>query len=345
MSSSIYRIKTFKDIISYVVEVGGIAKDYSSTNATTLAQLKRIANSVYEEVLYHREWAERIETRFLTSTPKSTTGTVAVTEGSKEVTFSVGVVVDDSFKGQVLRINGTQEWYQIIAVHDAAARKVMLGSPYLRTTDMAAEYTMFRNVYGLWPNTGGIVSVVPTSNLIYTENSQLEPMTIEEYHTAMAASTMLELSRPTHYCVFGKENYDGTNLGGEYIAGYDFMENDDYNSNDKAIVFWPRIFEETTFQITYAKIAEPLVDETDEPILSIDKRKVIALGVLKEWTRSHEKNRGLASQYEKDYLIALARIAGEVDRTTQNARLSPITRRGRNRFAYRNYWPGSVDDL
>lgn len=326
------RLRTFEDVLTAIVEQAKIANTLAEVDTNTLNKLKRMCNMVYMEVIGSKEWPWRIQTRYMKTFPKTTEDVVDVENGSRIITFS-DIDVDDTFKGRIIRFNSEPEWYEIVAVHDPVARKVMLGSPFVGTTDATADHVMFRNRYGMWPDVLEVQSVIPMGANVLSDSREVQPITPDKYWEMVAIDPFMESTAPSYYTIMGQEDYDGVDMGSEFVMDYDFMESDPFNSVNRAIVFYPRIFDESTLSITYGRVIPELAELSDIPYIPTDKMVLLVYGVLKDWYLTQLNNLPLATFMSNKYEKKLRETEGDFEKSTTHASLIAMPRRRRG------YWP------
>lgn len=327
--ATLVQTKTFKDILSAVIKRGKIASTYESletNDSATLNTLKQFVNERYDEVVFAKKWPWREDTRDIVTTTKVTAGTASVTNGQREVTLSTGTL-DDTWEGRYFRVSADQEYYEIISVNDAANRKFLISSPYHGTTTAAASYTIWRNKYGLFPDYADIINVIPSGTTSILSPKPLTEMTTEEMSNLQALYPFRETQYPTHYSIGDNLAYDGPPMGNNFIMGYDFMGAPETPS----LIFFPNIFDSQVIHIKYGLILVKLVETTDEPIIPIDKRKVLTYGALSDWYSVQGKE-NLSEYYEKKYEGYLGKMKADFDRTEQTFQLK-VRRPGKRRLS------------
>lgn len=332
--ATIQTTRTFEDIILAVLERGKIALSIDAAEEGTLNAIKRFINDRYDQVAFSKVWPWREDTRDIVTTPKVTAGTASVTNGLREVILSTGTV-DQSFKGRTFQITGSQDIYEIIAVHDAPNRKFQLSAPFVGTTDAAANYTIYRNDYGLFPNYSEIVEVTPSGVAGIYNPRPLELVNSEEMSELRAMFPGKEQQFPTHCTIQDRIIYSGPFMGPNFIMGYDFMGEGPTNS----ISFYPNILQANLIHVKFGKQLIKLDNLDDEPIIPTDRRKVLVYGALADWYSLQGKE-DLFSFYDKKFEQFLNRMMADFDKTETRACLSPIrpvgryTRKGRKIYPY-----------
>ena len=328
---AVLTIKTFEDMINYVREHAQIADSIDNMSTEDLDAVKRLLNEGLDIFSFHKLWPWREKTRQLLTDAKQTTGTISVTDGSRLATFSAANTVTLAYKGQFIRIGSDPEWYEIIAVTDAANRQVALSTEYKGTTAATATYVMFRGKYGLWPDYADTVAITPMGPTGISSRTPLRKLTRDEYVNLVAESPFRESTYPEFFYIADFENYDGVDMGDEFIMGYDFMEADanDLPLTNKAIWFYPRIFNETMLEFKYGQQPEAMTSLKSVPQIPREKRMILPAYALKEWFLTRTQNMALADRYEIKYEKLLRKIAGDFDITDSNPQLTPTTRRRR----------------
>jgi len=136
---AVQELRSFLDIYSAVLEEVKI----QSGDTTTVNRIKRDINMVYlNEVIAKEEWDWLRKEVDITAPAVFTTGTSAVTQGSKTVTLSSAPTT--SKKGFLFNVSGQREVYKI-AQHVASATKVTLEANYVGSTATASSHSIWNN--------------------------------------------------------------------------------------------------------------------------------------------------------------------------------------------------------
>lgn len=146
-------LRTFVDMYNMVSEEVKI----QSGDTVTVARIKRDINAVYlNEIVAAERWMWLRKEVDLTLPQTVTTGTIAVTQGSKAVTLSSAPAT--SKRGHLLNIQTDREVYKI-AQHTAGATAVVLEAEYAEATNATASYQLWNNRIPLPSDTRETVDV------------------------------------------------------------------------------------------------------------------------------------------------------------------------------------------
>lgn len=320
-----YQVKTYEDLINFVLEGAKLAVDINTVDAQTLIKVKRLINIKYQSLAMMKKWPWRSETRWLTTTPSYTTGTVNVTNGDRNITLSAAATVTDDFKGRFIRIEGNTEYYEIVAVNSTASRTMQLSGAYQGDTDAAASYTIWRAKYGLWPDFADIYGIVPMTSNALVYDKTLEELSWSDFIKKMANTPFTSSQYPTHFTVAGSEVYNGPNMGSQFIMGYDFMDNAEVD--DPALWLFPGLMPANVLQVHYGKQAAPLIENSDEPWVPKEKRAIIGYMVLEDWALTQLNNIDLYREMKAKVSKEIAIMKADYEKSDNPAVLIPKNRR------------------
>lgn len=133
---TVYAVRSFADLVAAVREELGV----QSTDTTGVNRIKREINAVYQELTAEKNWWW-LEGHTTVQLPAYiSTGTVTVTQGSADVTFSTAPA--QSQKGKLFAVDGFNEIY-IIESHTAGATAAKLSELYAGSTTSTGTYKLF----------------------------------------------------------------------------------------------------------------------------------------------------------------------------------------------------------
>ena len=312
-------IRTFQDIIEEVLRRGKIASGISSASSEELTTIKGYINNRYtQEIAPMKKWRWREQSRSITTIPVYTTGTVAVTQDQRRVTLSAAATVTSNFKGRYFKVDGDDEYYEIISVSSTSNRTLELSSPYVGTTDATATYKIFKNRYGLWPDFSDIYNIKVVGKTLGDFPYLVNTGDIDELLTQQGITTG---SYPTHATIGDVLEYDGPDMGANFIMGYDFMGVPETNN----LVLFPMILPQLILDIKYGIQVQPLVELTEEPLLPRDDRIILVYGALADWY-STQRNETSQAIYTRLYTQKLGELEGDFDLTNTTASLIPTNK-------------------
>ena len=309
-------VRTFQEIITDVLRRGKIATSITTADSNAVSAIRGFLNQRYDQVAFARKWHWREDTRLLTTTAEYNTGTVSVTDGQRRVTLSAAATISTEFEGRYFKVDGTNEWYEIISVSSVASRTLELAAPYIGATNATATYQIARNKYGLWPDFADIYDVTLFQR--FTHNPLIEKST-EDMTTLLAQYPDSEDTYPVYYSIGDVQDYNhGPTMGNNFIMGYDFMG----EPETPALIFFPRLFSETVLEIKYGRQIIKLNANTDEPWIPREKRVVLVFGALADWFATQRNNNAFLL-WDKKFENYLGAMKADFDKTTSRAQLSP----------------------
>jgi hypothetical protein len=133
---SVYQLKTFSDLVTAIREECGI----QSSDTTAINRIKRDLNIIYQEVVGKKRWGWLSGQAELQVPAVLYAGTVAVTNGSASVTFTVAP--GPSKKGYLFAIDGWNEIFTIES-HTAGSTTAKLATEWTGSTNTAASYKVW----------------------------------------------------------------------------------------------------------------------------------------------------------------------------------------------------------
>lgn len=136
------------------------------TNDTNF--LKDLINRKFDELALMFPIEELKSNCFIQTIEDYSTGTVEVTEGSKDITFTTSVLTYD-MKGRKIRFEDDSSYYTLQDV-DTVALTATLDKAYVGTTNTEATFTIFENNFNLPIDVNWIKGVFDFAN----ENQQVD---------------------------------------------------------------------------------------------------------------------------------------------------------------------------
>ena len=142
---SIVAPRTKSEIRESVRVRGKIGAD----DTATLTAIDGFVNQRYLNVSTETKWRWLKEKRDIKIVTSYTTGTVAVTNDSREVT-GTSTTFTEEMEGRFIKISGDDQYYLIVArISDTI---IQLSERVIRTTTTGLSYEIFQGEYGLWPD-------------------------------------------------------------------------------------------------------------------------------------------------------------------------------------------------
>lgn len=133
---AITELRTFKDIQDMVME------ELKVNDTTTRNRIKRDINAAYlNEVVPYANWEWMELRKELVHNAYTSTGTVAVTQDSKTITFSSAPA--ETVKGYLFSVDGGNDVYEIDS-HTAASTTATLKTAFIEDTNASANYKLVK---------------------------------------------------------------------------------------------------------------------------------------------------------------------------------------------------------
>jgi len=126
------------------------------TDSTALANLKRWINMGYKDFWDESDWSWKQKTGYFQTVDVYNTGTVSVTNGNKTVT-GTGTTWTSAMVGRFFRVEGTEDWYEIIAV--GSTTSLTLRQNYLQATASSKDYKIYKKYYYLHPDVDELIDI------------------------------------------------------------------------------------------------------------------------------------------------------------------------------------------
>ena len=325
---SIEEIRTFKDIQDAIIIRAKI-----NDNAENRNQVKEKINIKYQEVSNEKPYKWTGVTRQFLLPVRYTTGTIAVTKGSRNITGTATVWTSLDHQGCKIYIQGESIPYKILRVDDAAQTAV-LDQKFLGDNNATASYTIFRDEFGLFPDFREIRSfTIPgVTHQIYPTGTDV----LDREREGSPFTTGL----PRCYTVSGENHYHRTTWA-DFLIDTDFWE-DPYTdpARNQNLIVWPGIRTvDRLATIRYSKIVPPLMVDDDEPLIPYSTRAVLVYGSLFEHFLQNRDN-VTQREWERQYLSCKKRMEAEMDIVSDEMKLivdrRPYRWESDVSFAYKN---------
>ena len=262
-----YRVKTFADMYGAIMRRLKIP----TTDTEALNTCKEAINSRYESIAFRKKWRWRRKKDSIAIHAKKTDGSVNVTNLSRIVTFTAGLFTA-THAGWVLAVTGHEEVYDIIAV-DTTLNRLYLAAPYTGTTAAATAYTAYKYQYGLKPNFEELDQAWHGHH-----RSPINLISPRELNEMMVAYPNME-GKASNCTLSGYTNFEGTELG-EFLLNHDFLKNTSQKTDAMLSIFPGVPDEDYTIHVEGMVKITPLDNDTDEPLIPIEKRHVLVYGAL-----------------------------------------------------------------
>jgi len=272
--------RNFKDIVDIVANRAKIALDKQEKD---LDFVKGTVNEYYTTISNERSWQWTSFDRTFNFQRALNTGTVSVTNGSRQVTFT-GLVLVNEFKGRSLKIKNQRELYRIIGI-DINTNTAFLEANFVGDTDPLATFKLYQYEFPLPPDCD-IVSMVHVDDegLDYygSRSGELENISRHEFNRAI--SNIQSFAGPPYaFTVDGDYPADALPPLDVMILDYDFLGGNPFD-RVKRIRFLPiEPDRERVIHINYSRIVEALTADEQVPLMPIDDRWVLVHFAMAEW--------------------------------------------------------------
>lgn len=331
------RCINFGDMISIVANRGQIAGEVQDRD---LSFIKGSLNEHNITISTERNWHWRKFDRDYVFGLAISTGTVAVTTGSRVATFT-GVTIDNTFLGKSFKVTGTGVLYRIIGIN-IAGNALYLSTSYVGQTNAAATYKIYGYEMPLPPDCDTITQIYfdfPLTGAGYGGGPrQLDPVNVLEFNRAL--SNNIDYRQfPAIYTRDGKISAETLPPLDVMVLDYDFLGGEVYAQVDRLRVFpiepdIPRVL-----HLNYAVHVENMSKLTDTPLMPVDNRWVLVHFALSDWFRA----RGQVASADRELGIAngmLKEMRSEHKKTDP----APLFKNSLSRYSKRRIY-NSKDEL
>lgn len=307
----------FGDIINIVADRAKIA---SERQVRDVEVVKGFINEYYMSISTERSWSWRNFDRSIVFKKLIDTGTVGVTNGSREVVFT-GLALEEIYRGRSLKFDNRLGLYRIIGV-DTNTNVAVLEAPYVGPTNAAATFQMFQYEFPLPPDCDD-VNMIYTYGGLYGGNGsnsgELDPLGRLRFNRILSNTTSV-IGPAWGYTIDGEYPMDSLPPLDVMVLDYDFLGGSPSSVVKRLRVLSIAPNEDIVLNINYSRHVEPMIDDTDIPLMPIDDRWILVHFALGEW---FARNNHLAdSKYSFDKGAArLAEMRQEYRGTDQKPKL------------------------
>lgn len=317
------RLLDFKDIVDSVIEELKIQAE----DANTIARVKRLVNQTYlQEVVPFARWKWLEGHTAVKFNAAYYGGTASVTPNSTTVTLSTAPSVSlGSFAGKLFSTDSFSESY-IISAHTAGSTTVTLSAQYLGQLDSAVTFKIWTDKIDLPTDCRETVSV-------YT-NMTARPMEGVGWQKFREISLQAPKSEGYPQIYYTGDYYDPSSGTGE-------LETDRY----RQLRVFPSITKSAfTVYIDYMKDVSELSADGDEPVIPLEDRIILKYGTLKTAWRTIARNPEEAQLSSQEFYARLNRMAGKIEDSQDNPRITPdssyIRKRRAGKYRIGSYGAG-----
>lgn len=301
---ALQEIRTFLDIQDAIIDRAKIEDTTANRD-----QLKEKINTKYQEIVYSEPYSWSGDTRPLLLPVKYSTGTITATNASDIITGSSTVWSENSHRYLKMHISGSNVPYKILRV--ASTTSITLEQQWRGSTTSGLSYSIFQDEFGLFPDCQDVRVLWIPGLLGRRQPLPIGPTEMDQYRSR----SPLAGGVPQKYTVWGSSHYRSKTWA-EFNIGTDFWEDSfDNAARNKSLILWPSIREQDYWaMIRYTKVAYPMNEDTDEPIIPVENRAVLVYGVLIE---HFLQNRDIPTkrEWENEYVRYTRKMAGDIETT------------------------------
>lgn len=298
--------KTFQNIYEDVL---GRMK-IPTTDETALADCKRFINSRYENLAFRRKWRWRKKRWDLKIESKYITGTLSVTNGSRQMT-GVGTAFTANHVNWFIEVSGRDEVLEILAI-DTGTQVLTMSSEFTGTTSASVGYKAYKNEYGLPPDCEEI-------DLVWHDHYK-NPIDIASPYDVFNAiiSNPGQEGYAKGCTVSGFKGFLGAKLD-EFLLDHDFLMST--AESDNKLILYPHIpAENYTLHVMYIRTLTTLVNDSDEPWLPVEKRHVLCWGAYADMLY-RERLDDTAGTWDAKYELLVKEIESDDEYTEDRPQL------------------------
>ncbi len=268
---TVKEIRTFGDIQDAI-----IARAKLEDTTTVRNDLKEKINTAYQFVGSEEAYRWSGVTTPLVLPAKYTTGTVTLTNNSDLVTGSSTAWTQFAQEGRKFYSAGVSRPFKILRV-SAGDQVITLDAPWTGTSGSALTYTIFKDEFGLPPDTQDLRKMtIPGCSSYY----QPLPCGPEEMDSLRAIQPM-RAGTPVRYTINGYSIYTSKTWA-TFNLNTDYWE-DDYDAypRNANLVCYPCIVSvDTVAMVRRSIILPPMNDNDEEPLMPYEVRPRLVYEVL-----------------------------------------------------------------
>lgn len=299
---SLKEIRTFLDIQDAIIDRAKV----EDTEATR-DSIKEKINTKYTEIVYADPYTWSGDTRPLLLPAKYTTGTITATNASDIVTGSSTVWSENSHRFLKMSISGSNVPYKVLRV--ASATSITLEQQWRYTTGASLSYYIYQDEFGLFPDCQDVRTMWIPGLLGRNQPLPISPTEMDT-HRSMRPFVG---GTPKYYTVWGSSHYRSKTWN-EFNIDTDFWEDAlDSQPRNKSLIIWPAVRTQDYWAtVRYTKVAYPMNEDTEEPMIPFENRAVLVYGVLLE---HFLKNRDIQikREWENEYTRYKRMMAADIE--------------------------------
>ena len=294
--STSIKCETFGDIISIAANRCNIIGSIQPRDDNLL---KGAANEFYMRICTERNWSWRHFDRDYVFKKAVTTGTVNVTNGSREAIFT-GLALGQEHAGLSIKINGRSELYRLIGI-DTDNNSAFISAPYVGPTNETATFKLYQYEFPLPPDCDNVIQVYTDTGYYMNDGNysgELDFCDNSKFNRLLSNQSGYS-GTPNMWTVNGRMFAETLPPLDEMILDYDFLADDAFSVVEK-IRFLPiEPNEDTLVHVNYSIQIEDMKQPTDKPILPLPDRWVLVHNCVYEWAKKNGQA-GLADRAARD---------------------------------------------
>lgn len=320
---------TLLDLLQIIENRGRIAGVPQERDRAFLIEC---VNEHHTTICTERPWKWRkFDRSFIMDLP-ITTGTVAVTVDSREMTFT-GLTISSAHLGRSIKIDGAQDMYRIIGVN-TSTNSVYLDVAYTGATNATATYRMFLYEFPLPPDLDTIHQLYIDQPILGHQFPDLDATNVLEFNRLLAAYPDLA-GPPEVYCEDGTVTGENMPPMDILIQDYDFMAGEENTEIGRLRVFPIQPDRKRVIHLNYSKSVEVLAELTSVPMIPFDNRYVLVHRVLGDWWR-RTGNHQAGDREDRIAMKLLKEMRAEHQKSEAQPKLIPNGARLRRVHSTRN---------
>jgi hypothetical protein len=314
--SNIVEIRTFKDIQDAIIRRAKLDGNKESVRT----DVKEKINTAYQHLSFKKAYRWSGETRPLKLRGRYTTGTIAVTNDSDEITGTGTAWSENEHLHSKIILGSERRPYKIIRV--ASATEITVDAPYTGDTESSLSYQIFKDEYGLYPDLMNIRKLLIPGSANRRPPLPTGPEELDRHRTNLPFRAGL----PEMYTINGYSHYNEKTWA-TFLINTDFWETsfDDLPQEKNLIVYPGVLTEDIIINMRYTKVVPPMGADSDEPLVPYENRLIL---VLKPLVENFLQGRDVVikREWEKEYKMVLSNMESDVE-TTDDELILHVDRR------------------
>ena len=257
-------IRTFLDIQNAVISRAKLDGDDDDVRD----DVKEKINTSYQKIGIEEPYRWSGDTRPLRLRAKYSTGTVALTNGSDQVTGTSTAWTQNAHEGMKFYVSGVNRPYKVISIN-ASTQIATLDAPWTGTTQSGATYALFKDEYGMYPDFQDLRKFWIPGMATRAQPLPCGPDQMD----SLRGTYPFRAGLPVRYTVNGYNIYTEKTWA-TFNLNTDFWE-DDYDARPRNhnLVLWPCILtSDTIANVRYTMVLPPMTEDSEEPLMPYEVR-------------------------------------------------------------------------